>query len=118
MGGGGVEGGGRRGPAPLLSSTRYYLWPWLSAQSRMQLSTPLSPRAGSGLFEFLTAWTEGRGLGRGGPQPRPPPLQAASPQTVTARNVGGGRATVPEKKGLPGVVPLTISPISSPFCCP
>ena len=81
----------------------------------MLLSTPLSPRTGSGLFEFLTAWTRGAGHG----QWRPPakatyPPEAAGPQTVAAPNVGRGRAAVPERKGVPGMVPRPPPPSPPP----
>lgn len=74
----------------------------------MRLSTPLSPRSGPGLFEFLTAGMKGPGLGSGGPQPRLPPpwrrpvLRHSQPLLYLG---GGGRARVPERNGVPRTTP-------------
>lgn len=78
----------------------------------MRLSTPLSPRTGPGLFEFLTAGMKGPGLGSGGPQPRLPPpwrrpvLRHSQPLLY----LGGGRAGVPERNGVPRTPPPTSPP--------
>lgn len=90
QGGWGEAGAGEAQPAALRHMILSLAL--ASSQSRMWLSTPLSPRRGSGLFEFLTTWIESP------PQQGQPTPEAASPQIVTTPDAGGGRALVHERR--------------------